>query len=226
MDQSVTIDGQRVLLNGEPVAEALGDFSVRVLAEAIVLHAKMVAEANDDDNPDGYWCQCRLVEAKKSVSSAPPLMVWPSRHSDALLAELIEKNAPIHVLENPNLFKPTELLSAGWTRDQMLQYGRVPERYGLTPPENKNHRCATVPFDMGPAACHTSPQKREEMTAERFSELFSQRFGPEKTPAPADLLVKAREYYPDNEGLLRMYADCRGYSCDQVAEAIDHAKRL
>ena len=191
MDQSVTIDGQRVLLNGEPVAEALGDFSVRVLAEAIVLHSKMVAEANDDDYPDSYWCQCRLVAAQKSVSTVLHVGVVgidPGVLSKLRAGSVVVKNQSRH----------TSLT------------GRI---YANSCPAGLSH--------LAP--------KREEMTAERFAQVFSQQGGHEKLlglPAPADLLVKAREYYPDNEGLLRMYADCRGYSCDQVAEAIDHAKRL
>lgn len=173
MDQSVTIDGQRVLLNGEPVAGALGDFSVRVLAEAIALHAKMVTEANDDNSPDGYWCQCRLVEAQKSVSAGRP---------------------------------------AWW-----------PERFGLAPPENKNHRCSTLTGRI-----YANPWGGYQPTGPDLggNPPSQDDYTPRPTPAPADLIIKAREYYPGNEGLLRMYADCRGYSCDQVAEAIDHAKRL
>lgn len=114
MDQSVTIDGQRVLLNGEPVAQALGDFSVLVVARGLSIHGKMLEMADRGNADAKNWLEYTAAQA--------------------------------------------------------------------------------------PAA--------------------------KPTPAPADLIIKAREYYPDNEGLLRMYADCRGYSCDQVAEAIDHAKRL
>lgn len=173
MDQSVTIDGQRVLLNGEPVAEALGDFSALVVARGLSMYGKMLEMAGNGDVDAKNWLAYTAGQAQKSVSAGRP---------------------------------------AWWL-----------ERFGLAPPENKNHRCSTLTGRI-----YANPWGGYQPTGPDLggNPPSQDDYTPRPTPAPADLIIKAREYYPDNEGLLRMYADCRGYSCDQVAEAIDHAKRL
>lgn len=64
--------------------------------------------------------------------------------------------------------------------------------------------------------------------------LYLRHNQPELPGAPQELVEKAREYVPTGQiGLLRLYADKRGFSCRQVDAAISmveqgqtHAKRL
>lgn len=163
MDQSVTIDGRRVLLNGEPVAEALGDFSVRVLAAALQLWGK----AHKGFEPS-------MVQHPP----APPISVFQTVPASVMVQHQIPEN----------VWRAMDAAAlAGAVHDEVV----IPAS------------------DYEKIAAHLASVAR---TAEK--------------PAPADLLVKAREYYPNDEGLLRLYAEMRGYSCQQVEEAIDHAKRL
>lgn len=205
MDQSVTIDGPRVLLNGEPVAEALGDFSVRVLADAMMY----VLLVQNDNSPEGRSIRQQIKKLYRLNKPGASLWCEPQRGG-----------LPKFNVKTPMPAVNHQIPENVW---RAMDAAAVAASVGE---DGRHTLTGRIDVDLWPGDLSHLAPKREEMTEERFSELFSQRFGPEKTPAPADLIIKAREYYPDNEGLLRMYADCRGYSCDQVAEAIDHAKRL
>ncbi len=161
MGKNITIDGNTVYMNGEAVAQALGDFSPAALASALRYDPR----------------------------------VWPRKPKQPAFV-LVETNAAA--------FK-AEFLGA---------FTIGPKAPAPDAPPAEQRGALHDEIDMFDA---------QPKVITQFLDFESSQCWP---PAPRELIEKARQYLPDQMGLLRLYADKRGFSCAQVDAAVAYVKGL